>query len=280
MMKKTVLITGASSGIGKECAKLFAKNGFQVFATARNIEKMKDLENLGCHIFSMDVTNEQSIQNTFASIFGKVQNIDVLINNAGFAQNGFVEELTMQHLRYQFEVNIFGLIRITQMVLPNMRNEKSGTIINIGSAGGDFTSAGASAYHASKYALESFTDGMRQELASFGIKVVLIKPGGVETDFVKNAEMFYPRAIEGNPYSRMRTNFLQMLSSILNSQNSSFPILKPFEVAQVIYRNTIINSPKTRVRIGRTAKVLPWVKRFMSDRAFDKMIMNQLGLLK
>jgi NAD(P)-dependent dehydrogenase (short-subunit alcohol dehydrogenase family) len=279
MMKKTVLVTGASSGIGKACAQLFAEKGFQVIATARNVEKMKDLETLGCHILSLDVTNEESIQKAFAAIFNKVQHIDILINNAGYVQNGFVEELTLDHLRYQFEVNVFGLIRITQMVLPKMRRAKSGTIIHIGSAGGDFTSAGASAYHASKYALESFTDGMRQELALFGIKVVLIKPGGVETDFIKNGEAAYPKAIEGNPYDTMRTNFLQMLSTILDSKNSAFPISKPIEVAEAVYQSAIAANPKTRVRVGRTAKMMPWVKRMMSDKSFDKMIMKQLNLL-
>jgi short-subunit dehydrogenase len=280
MMKENVLITGASSGIGKECAKLFTKKGFQVIAVARNRDKMQDLEQLGCFVFSMDITQEESIQSTFKQIFAKVNQIDILINNAGFTQNGFIEELTIDHLRYQFEVNVFGLIRVTQMVLPKMRSAKQGTIINIGSVGGDFTSAGASAYHASKYALESFTDGMRQELAHFGIKVILIKPGGVETDFLKNAESYYPSSIAENPYKKMRANFLQMLSTILDSENSSFPILKTSEVANAIYQSGIAAKPKTRIRVGRTAKMMPWIKKLMSDKAFDNMIIKQLGLLK
>ncbi len=277
---KTVLITGASSGIGKETAKLFAQNGFRVIAAARNLERMKDLVPLGCLIVAMDVTNEESIQNAFGKIYAEVNAIDVLINNAGFAQNGFVEELTMQDLRYQFEVNIFGLIRVSQMVLPKMRAARSGVVVNIGSAGGDFTSAGASAYHASKYALESFSDGMRQELAPFGIKVILVKPGGVETDFVNASNAFYPQPIAGNPYQKMRANFMKMLSTVLDSKNSAFPILKPIEVASVIYRNATGNNPKTRVRVGRTAKMMPVIKSLLSDKAFDKMIVNQLGLLK
>jgi short-subunit dehydrogenase len=277
-MKKVVLITGASSGIGKETAGLFAQNGFKVLAVARNSDKMKDLELSGCSVFSMDVTNEESIQNSFRKIFTEFDQIDIVINNAGYSQNGFVEELTLPQLRRQFDVNVFGLIRITQMVLPKMREKRSGHIINIGSVGGDFTSAGAGAYHASKYAVESFSDALRQELNNFGIKVSLIKPGGVRTAFVDNSK--YPDAISGNPYNKMRNNFMNMLSNILKSGNSLFPILTPVEVANAILATAKSKNPKTRIRVGRTAKVMPVIKSLMSDKAFDKMIMNQLGLLK
>lgn len=277
---KTVLITGASSGIGKETAKLFVQNEFRVVATARNLDRMADLRELGCLTVKMDVTDEASIQQAFASIRAQAGPIHVLVNNAGFSQNGFVEELTSEQLRYQFEVNVFGLLRVSQMVLPGMRAARNGTIVNVGSAGGDFTSAGASAYHASKYALESFTDGMRQELASFGINVVLVKPGGVETEFVNNSNSFYPQPMAGNPYGKMRANFLAMMTTILDSTNSAFPVLKPTQVARAIYNSAIQPNPKTRVRIGRTARLLPLMKSLMSDRAFDRLIMNQLGLLK
>lgn len=277
---KTVLITGASSGIGKETAKLFVKNNFRVVATARNLDRMADLRQLGCLTVKMDVTDEASIQQAFASIQPQVGPIHVLVNNAGFSQNGFVEELTVDQLRYQFEVNVFGLLRVSQMVLPAMRAARSGTIVNVGSVGGDFTSAGASAYHASKYALESFSDGLRQELAPFGINVVLIKPGGVETEFVNHADAFYPQPIAGNPYGTMRTNFLTMMQTILDTANSAFPILKPGQVARAIYDSALQRTPKTRVRVGRTARLMPILKSLLSDRGFDKMIMNQLGLLK
>ncbi len=275
---KTVLITGASSGIGKETAKLFAQNGFKVIATARNIERMKDLETLGCAIFSMDVTNEESIQTAFKKIYLAYHQIDILINNAGYCQNGFVEELTLPQLKYQFSVNVFGLIRISQMVLPMMREKQQGHIINLGSVGGDFTSAGAGAYHASKYAIESFSDAMRQEVSSFGIHISLIKPGGVETNLVDNAQ--YPEPIAGNPYRKMRSNFIKMMSTILQSTDSAFPILKPIEVANAILKTAQATNPKTRIKIGRTAKMMPFIKSLMSDKAFDKMIMKQLGLLQ
>lgn len=277
---KNVIITGASSGIGRETAILFAKAGYKVIATARNIDRLKELESLGCFICSLDVTSEESIHSAFLLIYKQFKQIDILINNAGFSQNGFVEELTMEMLRYQFETNVFGLIRVTQMVLPQMRNNKSGVIINTGSVGGDFTSAGASAYHASKYALESFTDGMRQELKQFGIRVAIVKPGGVETNFVNNASAHYPQPIAGNPYKKMRENFNKMMLSILDSKNSSFPILKPIEVANAIYKAATISSSKPRIRVGKTAKLIPFIKSVISDAAFDNMIMKQLGLLK
>ena len=275
---KTVLITGASSGIGKETAKLFLEKGYKVIATARNIERMKELEKLGCSIFSMDVTNEQSVQDAFSQIHAENKKFDILINNAGYCQNGFVEELTLADLKHQFDVNVFGLIRVTQMVLPKMREYKNGHIINIGSVGGDFTSPGAGAYHASKYALESFSDALRQELSSFGIKVSLIKPGGVETAFVDNSK--YPDAIQGNPYGKMRENFKKMLATILKSSNSAFPILKPSEVATSILKAAQSTNPKSRIRVGRTAKMMPLMKRIMSDKGFDKMIIKQLNLLQ
>jgi short-subunit dehydrogenase len=277
-MQQVVLITGASSGIGKETARLFARNKYKVIATARNIERMKDLEALGCNIVSMDVTSEESIQAAFQKIFQITHSIDILVNNAGYSQNGFVEELTMQHLRHQFEVNVFGLIRVTQMVLPVMRQARKGLVINVGSVGGEFTTAGASAYHASKYALESFTDGLRQEINPFGIQVVLIKPGGVETNFINNSLSDYPEPIANNPYQKMRDNFQKMLTTILDAKNSSFPILSPVEVAEAIFKS--VSKPKTRVRIGRTAKIIPFMKKMLSDKAFDKMIVNQLGIMK
>lgn len=279
-MEKVVLITGASSGIGKETAKVFLNNGYKVFASARSLERLQEVKALGCIPIELDVTKEDSIQSAFKEIYGKTDKIDVLVNNAGFGQNGFIEELSINQLRYQFEVNVFGLIRVTQMVLSKMRQAEKGTIINIGSVGGTFTTPGSSAYHATKYALESFTDGLRQEVSQFGIDVVLIRPGGVETDFVNSSAPFYPKPIENSPYLRMRDNFQKMLAFILDSKNSGFPILDPIDVAKVILEAAQSDSPLTRYPVGDTAVQMPQVKASMSDKEFDAMMMNQLGLLK
>ena len=279
-MEKVVLITGASSGIGKASAKKFSENGYKVFVTARSLERLQNLTDLGCLPIELDVTKEKSIQSAFNKIYEQTHNIDVLVNNAGFGQNGFLEELSIDKLRYQFEVNVFGLIRVTQMVLPKMRAAKMGKIINIGSVGGTFTTAGSSAYHATKYALESFNDGLRQEISQFGIDVILIRPGGVETEFVNNSAAFYPEPMQDSPYLQMRDNFKQMLAFILNSKQSGFPILDPSDVADVIYEAAETDSPQTRYPVGETAIQMPQVKASMSDKEFDTMIMNQLGLLK
>ncbi|MBC8109938.1 MAG: SDR family NAD(P)-dependent oxidoreductase [Verrucomicrobia bacterium] len=278
-MNKVILITGASSGIGEAAAKLFLENGNKVFATARSLDRLQKVKALGGIPVVLDVTKEDSIQTAFKEIYGQTQNIDVLVNNAGFGQNGFLEELTMDQLRYQFEVNVFGLIRTTQMVLPQMRAAESGRIINIGSVGGSFTSAGASAYHATKYALESFNDGLRQEVSQFGIDVILIRPSGVETEFVNNSAHFYPEPIENSPYLQMRENYQRMLTFILNAKSSGFPILDPVEVAKVILEAAQSDTPQTRYPVGDTAVQMPQAKASMSDKDFDAMIMSQLGLL-
>lgn len=275
---KTVLITGASSGIGKETAKVFLAHDYAVIATARSLSRLEELKALGAFVVPLDVTDESSISHAFELVFRQFDRIDILINNAGYSQNGFIEELPLSRLRYQFEVNVFGLVRIAQMVLPLMRRQGSGHIINIGSMGGDFTSPGAGAYHASKYALESITDAMRQELQQFGIQLSLVKPGGVETAFIENAD--FPAPIEGNPYGTMRTRFQAMMQNILKSGNSSFPILKPETVAKEIFNTAVASNPPTRIRVGSSAKMIPIVKSLLSDRAFDKMIIHQLGLTR
>lgn len=277
-MNKTVLITGASQGIGKLAALKFRGQGYNVIAVSRSISKSQELKSKGIDLFDMDISNDESINSAFEKIYAKYPKIDILVNNAGFSQNGFVEELTLEQLRYQFAVNVFGLIKVTQMVLPSMRKAKTGKIINIGSVGGDFTSPGASAYHASKYAVESFSDGMRQELKFFGIDVVLIKPGGVSTDFTANARSNYPEAIEGNPYGTLRRKFNDMLDTILDPDKSSVSLLSPDKVVSVILTAATTEKPKPRYKVGALAKMIPLMKRLMSDKSFDNMLLKQLKL--
>lgn len=277
-MKKTVLITGASSGIGESAALKFLEKGYHVIGTARKVSRLEGLSKKGIETVALDVTKEASIQQAFKEIFSKHEKIDILVNNAGFSQNGFFEELTPESIRYQFEVNVVGLVRVTQMVLPMMRKYKQGRIINVGSVGGDFTSAGVSAYSASKYAIESFTDGMRQELQSFGIEVALIKPGGVKTNFIDNSEKFFPKPIEGNPYGVQREKFTTMLRDLNDPKKSSFPMLEAEQVADVIVKAAIVKHPKTRYRVGTTAKIMPIMKGILTDKAFDNMILKQMKL--
>lgn len=277
-MKKTVLITGASQGIGRAAAQRFHQLGYQVVALARTATQSAALRSMGVACYDADLSNEQELEQVCRQILAKHPVIDVLVNNAGYCQNGFVEELTLQQLRHQFEVNVFGLLRVTQLILPAMRKAGTGRIINIGSAGGDFTSPGASAYHASKYAIESFTDGLRMELRPFGIGVALIKPGGVATTFAANASASYPAPIAGNPYQQSRQRFLQMLDTILDPQQSSAPLLTPDKVVDAIVTAAQARRPRTRYRVGMLAHVLPMLKRLLSDRAFDNMLLRQLKL--
>ena len=277
-MNKTVLITGASQGIGKLTSLKFREQGFNVIAVSRSISKSQELKSKGIDLYDMDISNNESIELAFDKIFSKYPRIDILINNAGFSQNGFIEELPLEQLRYQFEVNVFGLIKVTQMVLPSMRKARKGKIINIGSVGGDFTSPGASAYHASKYAIESFTDGMRQEFKVFGIDVILIKPGGVATDFTANSRSNYPNPIKGNPYEIQRKKYNEMLDTILDPNKSSVALLTPDKVVSVILEAVNTPKPKTRYKIGSMAKMIPFMKRLMSDKSFDNMLLKQLKL--
>ena len=276
--KQVVLITGAASGIGKATAMKFAENGFVVYATDNDTVNLKELEKVGCRTAYLDVTIESSIKNAVKKINDETNGVDILVNNAGYGQNGVIEELPIEAIRKQFEVNVFGLIRVTQEVLPTLRKKQKGRIINIGSVGGEFTTPGASAYHASKYALESFTDGLRGELRNFGIQVVLIKPGGVRTNFVNTANKNYPSPMQNSPYLEFRDKFNAMTDKLFDPASKSFGILKSEEVASVIYKSAIVKKPRTRYRIGALAKITPKLRRLKSDRGWDKFMLKQIGV--
>ncbi len=277
---QVVLVTGAASGIGKATVEKFENEGHQVYATDIDTTNLSKLQCNKCIKSYLDVTDEASIIKTIQDAEKNHGGIDILVNNAGYGQNGVIEELSLDDLRRQFEVNVFGLLRVTQEVLPNMRKKKAGRIINIGSVGSDFTSPGASAYHASKYALESFNDGLRQELYPFGIDVILIKPGGVNTNFTENSIKHYPNEMEDSPYLDFRTKFLEMTETILDPEKSSYPILEAEEVAEVIYKSALRKKPKTKYRVGITSKLMPMVKAFKSDKGLDKMMLKQVGVYK
>jgi short-subunit dehydrogenase len=186
-ISRSVLITGCSSGIGKATAIQLVKRGWKVYATARKLDSIADLKEGGCEIMSLDVTEESSMQSVVNEIIKKDGAVGVLINNAGYSQSGALETLPLDLMRYQFETNVFGLVRLTQMVLPGMRAQKWGRIINIGSMGGRMTLPGGGAYHATKYALEAISDILRFEVKGFGIDVTLVEPGFIFTRFAENA---------------------------------------------------------------------------------------------
>jgi short-subunit dehydrogenase len=275
---KTVLITGAANGIGKATAMAFIKKGYTTYATDKDISNMQELEKMGCRISYIDVTIEESMITCIRKIELETGGIDILINNAGFGQNGVIEELSIDAIRRQFEVNVFGLLRMTQLVLPKMKERKCGRIVNIGSVGGDFTAPGASAYHASKWALESFTDGLRGELRQFGIEVVLIKPGGVYTNFMNTANKLYPATMADSSYKVFREKFIQQSNAIFDPKRKTYGVLTAEKVARVILMSAEKKNPKTRYKVGILAKITPIIHTFLSDKAFDKFMLLQFEI--
>jgi short-subunit dehydrogenase len=277
---KTVLITGAANGIGRATAMAFVKQGYKTYATDKDTSNMDELEKLGCRIKYIDVTIDSVMVEAVKQIEQETGGVDILINNAGFGQNGVIEELSIDKIRKQFEVNVFGLIRVTQLVLPKMRERKIGRIINIGSVGGEFTTPGASAYHASKWALESFNDGLRGELRQFGIEVVLIKPGGVYTNFMNTANKLYPEPMVDGTYNDFREKFIKQSNDIFDPNKNSFGVLSSEKVASVILKAAQKRKPKTRYKIGILAKITPIIHLLMSDRGFDKFMLKQFKVSK
>ena len=275
--QKVVLITGAASGIGRATAELFAKNGFITCATSRRLDSLESLKKLGCETLELDVTSESSMQQAVETILERHQKIDVLVNNAGYGLNGPIEELGMDKLRHQFETNVFGLVRLTQLVLPAMRQAQSGRIINIGSVGGTFTAPGAGAYHASKWALESITDALRFEVQSFGVQVALIQPTGVYTAFDKKIAGAMPDTGPDSPYAFFKRNHIAVTQTMLQP-NSNAGIIKPQAVARVILSAANANKPRTRYKVGISAVIYATLRRLVSDRTWDAIMATQFPM--
>lgn len=271
-MKKVILITGASSGIGKETAKLLAKEGHIVYGAARRIDKMADLKLAGVHLISMDVTDENSLKAGVDNIIASEKRIDVLINNAGYGSYGSLEDVVISEAKYQFEVNIFGLARLTQMILPYMRKQRSGRIINISSMGGKFGEPHGAWYHATKFALEGLSDSLRMEMKQFNVDVVVIQPGGIKTEWNKIARENLVKVSGNTAYKDLVAKHFNMLEKGDGKMAS-----EPIVIANVIRKAVTANRPKTRYKAGFGAKPLLFLKSILSDRMFDKFM---LGLMK
>ena len=201
-MKKVILLTGASSGIGYQTAESLAKEGHIVYGAARRTEKMETLKQFGVKPIYLDVTDEENIKSAIDTIIRNEGRIDVLINNAGYGSFGAVEDVEINEARRQFEVNLFGLARLVQLVLPHMRKQKEGRIINVSSMGGRLTTYFGAWYHATKYALEAFSDALRMEVSDFGIDVSLIEPGGIKTDWGIIASDKLANSAKGGAYEK------------------------------------------------------------------------------
>ncbi len=269
-MNKVVLVTGASSGIGKETAKLLVAQGYTVYAAARRVEKMQELKQAGVKLLAMDVTEEASMVKGVNEILQTEGRIDALVNNAGYGSYGALEDVPLSEARYQFEVNIFGMARLTQLVLPQMRKQRSGRIINISSIGGKLGEPHGAWYHATKYAVEGLSDSIRMELKQFGIDVVIIEPGAIITEWTNIARENLLKVSGNTDYKVLAQKHTNMFAK---ADKAGSP---PIVVARTIVKAITTSHPKTRYATGGGAKPILFMRRLLSDRMFDKLMLGMM----
>ena len=270
--KKTALVTGASSGMGKEIAKHLIKDGFQVYVAARHVEEMDDLAKLGAKPLRMDISKEEEIKAAVDTILGDVDAVDVLVNNAGFGLYGPVEDVGLDEARYQFEVNVFGPARLTQLLLPAMRKKGSGTIVNITSMGGKIYTPLGGWYHATKHALEGWSDCLRLELAPFGIRVVIVEPGLIETAFGDVLADGLLKRSGGGAYAKLSQAVAKTTRNTYGHGRGTDPSV----IAGVVSKAVKARKPRTRYVAGKYAKPMIMMRTWLGDRIFDRVIMSQM----
>jgi short-subunit dehydrogenase len=275
-MHRVALITGCSSGIGYETALMLGRNGFRTFATMRNTKKSDSLqeiirkEGLDVSIQQLDVNNNASIENTINNIKNEANRIDVLINNAGFGLVGFFEDLTLDEIRDQFETNFFGVLNITKKIIPIMRLQKSGTIINISSGAGQVGFPGISAYVSTKFAIEGFSESLTYELLPYGIKVVIIEPGVIKTNFFRNCKVSEHSVKKNSTYSTSLDKFQKNIEIMQEHPTS------PTDVAKVIIQVLGNSEPKQRYIVGNDVAMILEAKKNLSDNEFKKMMIQNI----
>ena len=269
---KAVLVTGCSTGIGRATAELLATRGWRVYATARRPESIADLAARGCRTLALDVCDEASIRAAVETVQRAEGAIGVLINNAGYGQEGPFEEVPMAEVRRQFETNVFGLVRLTQLVLPGMRRQRWGRIVNLSSMGGRLTLPGGAFYHATKYAVEALSDALRFEVRGFGIDVIVVEPGPIKTRFGDTAIA----SIEGgdSAYANFRDVLAKRIREAYDGPMAAFAA-GPEAVARVIERAISAERPKTRYPVTFAARLLMTLRRWLPDRAFDGFLRTQ-----
>jgi short-subunit dehydrogenase len=275
-MAKVILITGASAGIGKETAKLLASKGHIVYGAARRLDKMQDLTDIGVKLLEMDVTVEESMVKGVNEILKTEKRIDILVNNAGYGSYGALEDVPMSEAKYQFEVNIFGLARLTQLVLPTMRAQGSGRIINVSSIGGKMGEPNGVWYHATKHAVEGLSDSLRMELKQFGIDVVIIEPGAIKTEWAGIARENLIKVSGNTAYKDLARKQFKLFERADTNNMASWPIV----VARAIEKAINASKPKTRYAVGGGAKVGLFMRSILSDRMFDSFYLGLLNRQK
>lgn len=272
-MKKVALVTGASSGIGFDAAVALKNNGFTVYGAARRIEKLKELEKHGIQILPLDVTQEDSMVQCVNAIIAAEGRIDVLVNNAGYGSYGAIEDVPLEEARRQIEVNVFGLARMSQLVLPHMRKNNFGRIINISSMGGKIYTQFGGWYHATKFAVEALSDCMRLEVEPFGIDVVLVEPGGIKTDWGTIAADNLKKVSQDGPYTSSANKAAEGMKKMYTGNMLSDPKI----IAKAIVKGATATKPRTRYLIGFGAKPAVFLRRILSDRLFDRFTKRMMG---
>src|SRR5215212_8908258 len=270
-VSKAVLITGCSSGIGWSTAKRLSDVGWRTYATARNVEKIAPLEASGCRLLPLDVTDEDSMASAVEEVEREEGAVGALVNNAGYSQSGAVEVVPMDKVRGQFETNVFGLVRMCQLVLPGMRRQGYGRIFNVSSMGGKLTFPGAGYYHASKHAVEAISDALRFEMEGFGIKVSVIEPGLLRTGFA-NAAVGSMDGPESGPYAGFDEAVAKATTE--NYEQGPFSRLagEPEAVAEAIEHALSARNPRSRYTVTPSAHLFLGLRRLLPDGAWDAVL--------
>jgi NAD(P)-dependent dehydrogenase (short-subunit alcohol dehydrogenase family) len=271
-VSKAVLITGCSSGIGWATAERLVDVGWKVYATARNVEKIAPLEQRGCQLLPLDVTDEDSMRSAVDEVEQREGAVGVLVNNAGYSQSGAVEAVPMEKVRRQFETNVFGLARMCQLVLPGMRRQGYGRIVNVSSMGGKLTFPGGGYYHATKHAVEALSDALRFEVEGFSVKVSVIEPGLIRTGFADTAVGSMDDLNGENPYA----GFDEGVARTTAENYERGPISKlgggSEAVAEAIEQAISARSPKSRYAVTPSAHLFLRLRRLLPDRAWDAVL--------
>jgi NAD(P)-dependent dehydrogenase (short-subunit alcohol dehydrogenase family) len=268
---KAVLITGCSTGIGRATAERLVRQGWPVYATARRPESIADLEEKGCRILALDVTDEESMGAAVQTVEDERGAVGVLVNNAGYSQSGAVETIPPVELRRQFETNVFGVVRMCQLVLPGMRRQRYGRIVNISSMGGKLTFPGGGAYHATKFSVEALSDVLRFEVSGFGVDVIVIEPGLIRTEFGSTAAGSVDDAGSDGAYEGFNA---AVAATTANAYQGPMARLGagPDAVARTIERAISKKHPRTRYAVTNSARLMLGLHAVLPDRAWDRVV--------
>ena len=271
---KPVLITGCSTGIGRATAEQLIDDGWNVYATARRTEAIEDLEKRGAETLPLDVTDEKSMSSAVSEVEKDGGSIGALVNNAGYSQSGALETIPMDSVRRQFETNVFGLLRMCQLVLPGMRKAGEGRIVNISSMGGRLTFPGGGVYHATKHSVEALSDALRFEVGGFGIHVVIIEPGLIVTEFGETAAGSLDEVEDHGPYAKFNSDVAKVTAEAYKGGMARFGG-GPETVAKKIEKALTARKPDTRYKVTASAGAVMGMRKMMTDRMWDRFVKSQ-----